>query len=84
MRTASHFAQEAAPTTAGLLHSLASTLPAQAPLARRAHALADRLAQGACNRALQHRAADLLAALLDVADESGFADPDLLDEEFDL
>ena len=63
-------------TTAGLLLSLSSSLPASTPLARRARTVAHRLTHGACDRALQHRAADLLADLLDVADAAELADYD--------
>jgi hypothetical protein len=74
-------------STAGLLLSLASALPsASSPLARRARAIAHRLSDGASERALQRRAADLLAQLLtatDCEELAGYADPDCLDSEFD-
>lgn len=60
-------------TTAGLLLSLAATLPHSAPLARRARRTADRLAHGASERATH--AGDLLADLL-TASDAGLAYPE--------
>lgn len=73
-----------APTsTAGLLLSLQSSLPAQAPLARRARAIAPRL-NVRHSRALEDRAAGLLAQLLDATDTGlTFAEADCLDAEWD-
>lgn len=74
-----------ATSTAGLLLSLASALPRDArALERRARAVAARLGRPH-GRALDHRASDLLAQLLTVADGDldGFAEPDVLDAEFD-
>lgn len=74
-----------APTAdAGLLLSLASTLPASAALARKARRVADRLARHPDARA-HERAAALLAALLTATDTPEFADyplDDLLDPDF--
>ena len=74
-----------ASSTAGLLLSLASSLPApDGALGRSARHLAHRLAQGTCSTADLDAASDLLARLLD-ASEVGIAyDEDgLLDEGFD-
>lgn len=75
-----------APTsTAGLLLSLQAALPAQAPLARRARAIAPRLAIRH-TRALEDRAAALLAELLDATDcteAADYAEDGLLDPGFD-
>lgn len=70
-------------STAGLLLSLASIAPR--PLARRARAVAARLSHGASTRALEHRAADLLADLLTAADadQSGYVEDGLIDPDFD-
>lgn len=72
-------------STAGLLTSLAHALPRDArTLRRRAIALADRLAHPH-DRALDRRAADVLAQLLDAADGEldGYAEADILDADFD-
>lgn len=75
-----------APTsTAGLLLSLQASLPTQAPLARRARAIAPRL-NVRHSRALEDRAASLLAELLtatDCAELAGYSEDGLLDQEFD-
>ncbi len=71
-------------STAGLLLSLASTIRPSAPLARRARSIATQLNDGSRDRALERRAADLLAALLDAADVGLPLDDDgLLDSGFD-
>lgn len=65
-----HRPQEAPQTTAGLLLSLAHTLPRSMPLARQATRMAHAL--GRYNRpprALALAAADLLASLLDETDD---------------
>jgi hypothetical protein len=73
-------------STAGLLISLANTLPERAQaLRRRAIALARRLNRPH-DRATDNRAADTLALLLTAADNSefaGYAEDGLLDQEFD-
>ena len=69
---------------AGLLLSLASTLPASATLARKARRLADRLARHPDDRA-HDRAAALLSALLSATDVPETADyplDDLIDPDF--
>lgn len=75
-----------APTsTAGLLLSLQAALPAQAPLARRARAIAPRL-NVRHSRALEDRAASLLAELLtatDCAELAGYETEGCLDADFD-
>lgn len=72
-------------STAALLLSLSHALPnPYNPLARRARALAVRLGDGCRDRALERRAADLLAALLDASDVGMALEADgLLDSEFD-
>lgn len=81
---ASHIAPEA--STAGLLLSLANSLPASAkPLQRHARHLA------AClriphARSVDRRASDMLAMLLtaaDCAELAGYPDDALIDSEFD-
>ena len=73
----------AAPTTAGMLASLANALPdPSSPLGRAARAMAHRL-QETSDRATRLEAAELLAQLLDATDDLGGDDADLLDEEFD-
>ncbi len=81
--SATHHAAAPANSTAGLLLSLASSLPRNArSLERRARATAARLSRPH-TRALDHRAGDLLALLLTAADgdmgeypEEGLIDPD--------
>ncbi len=75
-----------ASSTAGLLLSLASSLPApDGALGRSACHLAHRLAQGTSNRADLDAASDMLARLLDETDVGLAYDEDgLLDEGFDL
>ena len=70
-------------STAGLIMSLASTLPPGTPLARRARRTADRLTHGATPTAVH--AGDVLADLLTAADAdlSGYAFDGILDSEFD-
>lgn len=70
---------------AGLLLSLASTLPTSSPLARRARRVAGQLAHGASSRAVARRALDLTADLLasDPLEGSGYAGDLLLDPEWD-
>lgn len=72
-------------TTAGLLMSLASSLPdPRCPIARRAARIASRLSEGASTRADRAEAANLLADLLEAADAGLALDADgLLDESFD-
>ena len=73
-------------STAGLLLSLSHSLPNPGgPLARQARATAHRLSEGVATRALQRRAADLLAVLLTATDcdLTGYEDPNCLDSEFD-
>ncbi len=73
----------AEPTTAGLLLSLQSCLPASASLAKRARRLANALA-APHGRRLEERATDTLAALLDATDTGlTFAESDCLDAEWD-
>lgn len=69
----------------GLLMSLSSELPANDTLARRARAIAPRLAVRH-NRALDDRAAALLTALLDATDcedLAGYPTDGCLDSEWD-
>lgn len=84
MTPAHQFAPAA--STSGLLISLANSLPGNAAaLRRRATALADRL-QAPHARALDRRASDLLAHLLDMTDcaeLAGYAEDGLLDSDFD-
>lgn len=72
-------------TTAGLLMSLASSLPdPRCPIARRAARVAARLSQGSTRRVDRREAADLLADLLEAADAGLALDADgLLDGGFD-
>ncbi len=80
---ASHTAPAA--STAGLILSLAASLPRDArALRRRATAIAARLARPHA-RAVDNRAADTLALLLELADtdQSGFAEDNCLDLDFD-
>lgn len=78
-------APHTAPTTAGMLSSLANALPdPSSALGRAARAMAHRLATGAPTRADRLEAAELLAQLLDATDDLGGDDSDLLDEEFDV
>lgn len=73
-------------STAGLLISLSHSLPSpNGPLARQARAIAHRLSEGVATRALQRRAADIMATLLSATDcdLTGYEDPDCLDSEFD-
>lgn len=73
-------------STAGMLLSLASALPSpNGPLARQARATAHRLSEGVATRALQRRAADLLAVLLTATDcdLTGYEDPDCLSSDWD-
>lgn len=73
-------------STAGLLISLANSLPASArPLQRHARRLAARL-QVPHGRSVDRRASDMLAVLLtaaDCAELAGYAEEGLLDSEFD-
>lgn len=74
------------PSTAGLLLSLAAALPRDMrTLERRARTVAAQLSRPH-SRALERRAADIMSSLLDAtdADRDGFAEPDLLDSDFDL
>ena len=80
-----HRATPAIPSSSALLISLSHALDApQSALGRRARRLAAHLALHPSDRALQHRAGDLLAVLLAEtdADTSGY-DLMLLDSGFD-
>lgn len=74
-------------STAGLLLSLSHSLPNPGgPLARQARAVAHKLSEGGSNRALQRRAADILATLLsatDCAEVASYEDPDCLSLDWD-
>ena len=72
-------------STAGLLMSLASSLPdPRCPIARRATRVAARLSEGASTRADRRDAADLLADLLSMADADLPLEADgLLTADFD-
>jgi hypothetical protein len=72
-------------STAGMLTSLSfATDNPSSPLSRRARRLAAHLSRHPRDRALQRRAADLTAALLDAADCGLALEADgLLCEEFD-
>jgi hypothetical protein len=79
-------AAPAIPSSAALLISLSHGLDSPAGvLARRARRLASHLARHPSDRALQRRAGDLLALLLDEtdADTSGYESEGLLDGGFD-
>lgn len=85
MTTAHTLHAAPATSTAGMLLSLANCLPRHAAaLRRRANALASKLDRPH-NRAVDDRAAALLAELLTLADGDldGFAEPDCLDGDFD-
>lgn len=74
-------------STAGLLLSLVNALPnPSGPLGRRARTVAHHLATDGANRALERRAADLLADLLSATDcdLSGYSEEGLLSADFDL
>lgn len=77
----------ATPTEAGLLISLANSLPnPSSPLGRRARTLANRLQDPRASRAVHNAAADLTATLLRETD-AGLplgAEDGLLDDDFDL
>lgn len=85
MHTQRHTAAPAIPSSAALLVSLSHSLDSPSGvLARRARRLAAHLARHPHDRALQRRAGDLLAVLLDETD-AGLAmdDEGLLDSNFD-
>lgn len=73
-------------STQGLLYSLAAELPAGNTLARRARAVAARLSRRGHPRALEDRAASLLAQLLtatDCVELAGYETEGCLDPDWD-
>ena len=78
-----HHTHTAPTSTAGMLLSLSSMLPASATLCRQARRVAAKLSRPH-DRSLDHRAGDLLARLLDATDTGlTYTEDGVLDSSFD-